>query len=71
MQTVLATLLRELLKQLDQETVKEIVDSVLDKVEEKIAASPNKWDDAVVQPIIDATRNILGINDKDYGSDKQ
>lgn len=70
MQTVIATLLRELLKRLDAETVKGLVDSLLDKVEDKIAATPNKWDDATVQPLIDTIRSLAAIDDKKYGNDK-
>lgn len=70
MQVIIATLLRELLKKLDAETVKNIVDGVLDVVEDKIAATPNKWDDATVQPLIDTIRALAVIDDKKYGKDK-
>ena len=70
MQVIIATLLRELLKKVDAETVKELVDTVLDKVEAKIAATPNKWDDSTVQPLIDTIRSLASIDDAKYGTDK-
>jgi hypothetical protein len=70
MQAVIGALLRELLKKLDQDTVKEVIDTVLDKIEDKVAATPNKWDDAAIQPIIDTLRRLADIDDKKFGTDK-
>ena len=71
MQELIATLLSELLKKLDKETVNEMVDGILDKVENKIDATDTKWDNAVVQPLINAIRSLASIEDKKYGSDKE
>jgi hypothetical protein len=70
MQALIGALLRELLKKVDPETVRELVDGLLDKIEDKVAVTPNKWDDATVQPIIDTLRTLCAIEDKEYGNDK-
>jgi hypothetical protein len=71
MQAVISALLTQLLSKLDAEDVKDFVDAGLDKLEDKIAKTETKWDDALVQPLIDATRTVAGIEDKKYGTDKE
>lgn len=71
MQTLIGTLLRELLKRVDAETVKEIVERALDVIETKVEKSATKWDDVTVLPIIATLRSLAGIEDKQYGPDKE
>lgn len=70
MQGLIGAVLRELFKFLDIETVKDLVDGLLDRLEDKVAASPNKFDDAIVPPLIGKIRELLHIDDKSYGIDK-
>lgn len=50
---------------LPKETGKEFLDNAFDWVEDKIAASENKIDDAVIQPLINKAREILDVPDGD------
>lgn len=50
---------------------KEVVDTILDKIEDAVAKSPNKIDDVLVKPVMNAVRKALDIDDSKYGTDKQ
>ena len=62
---ILIALLNTLLAVMNEETVKGFIDKGLDFVEDAIAASPTKWDDMMVLPVIEHFRKILNIPDND------
>lgn len=70
LQKLIAYAIGQLLQMLKQEDIKDFIDAGLDKLEDKIDASPNKYDDAL-KPAITLVRNLLGIEDKKYGTDKE
>ena len=61
--------LGQLLALLPKDTAKEVIDDVLDKVEKKIADSETKWDDNLVQPMIDKLREVSDIPDDINGDE--
>ncbi len=62
---VIKSLVAAMVAQLDSLTVKQIIDKAFDAVEEKVAATPNKWDDAIVIPVLKALRSALNVPDND------
>lgn len=62
---VVKSLVATILSVLSPEQAKALIDKAFDMVEEKVAASPNKWDDAVALPMLQALRTILNVPDND------
>ena len=60
----------QILRSFGREDFKELVDTFLDKAEDKIKAKPDAYD-AVLLMAIDKVRDLLGIDDKKYGIDKE
>jgi len=62
---IVGQIIATLLSLLSKEQGKEILDSLFDTIEDKIAASPNKWDDKLILPLINKAREILDVPDGD------
>ena len=62
---LVAQIIGLLLSMLSKEQGKEILDGLFDSIEEKIVASPNKWDDTVILPLINKAREVLSVPDND------
>lgn len=61
--------LGELIAKLPPQKAKEVLDDMIDGIEKRIADSPNKIDDALLQPTINFMRRVLDIPD-DVGGDE-
>jgi hypothetical protein len=66
MQTIIGFLMNALLPFLDAEVIKKAIDSALDTIEKAVASSPNKYDDAIVSPLIKKLREAVNITDDQY-----
>jgi len=66
---IITTILKTLLAALPQDVVKTLLDDLFDKIEDVVKASPNKFDDALVIPLINTLRASLDIPDN-IGGDK-
>jgi len=62
---IVGQIIATLLSLLSQEQGEQILDSLFDTIEDKIAASPNKWDDKLILPLINKAREILDVPDGD------
>lgn len=71
MQAIVSKLIELIFSQLKPEQIKNFVDAGLDAIENKIDKTENKWDNLTIQPLINAIRGVLDIDDKKYGSDKE
>ena len=54
-----------MIERLQAEDLKKWVDYALDLIEDKVAATPNKFDDMIVLPIINMDRKQFDIPDND------
>jgi len=62
---LLLALIGFFIKLLSPENLEKFADWVLDFIEDKVAASPTKWDDAVILPMCKAVRDAFNIKDVD------
>jgi len=60
-QQIIVWLMGMMVERLQAEDLKKWVDWALDLVEEKVAASPSKYDDMIVLPIISLARKTFDI----------
>lgn len=51
------------------DTAKQVVDAAFDKIENRVAESANKFDDALILPILKTIREKLNIPDNDETSE--
>ncbi len=58
-------LLGMVVERLEAADLKKWVDMALDMIEDKVAATPNKYDDLIVLPIIAICRKTFDIPDND------
>ena len=65
LESLIAAFFAVLVARFPKEDVKELLDGMFDLVEDKIAATPNKWDDRIIQPAINIVRDYLDIPDND------
>lgn len=71
-QKLLMVALEQLFKRLDAEMVKEFIDAGLDKLEDKyIVGEVDTLQEKGVSGLIKLIRDLFGIDDKKYGTDKQ
>ena len=63
--TVIKAMVAAMVSMLSPLTVRQIIDKAFDAVENLVIASPNKWDDAIVIPVLKALRVALTVPDND------
>ena len=64
-QQIIVWLMGMMIERMQSEDLKKWVDWALDLIEEKVAATPNKYDDMIVLPIINMARKQFDIPDND------
>ena len=63
--SMIAAFFSVLIQRFPKDEVKQILDAIFDEVEDRIKASPNQWDDKLLQPAIDIIRDYFDIPDND------
>jgi len=66
---IVTTILKTLLAALPKDVVKTLLDDLFDKIEAEVESSPNKYDDALVYPLITTLRVSLDIPDNIGGDE--
>ena len=65
LESMVAALFSVILKRFPKDVVKDLLDMLLDQVEDYIDATPNKYDDMILNPIIKTLRDYFDIPDTD------
>jgi hypothetical protein len=65
LQSMIAALFAVLLQRFPKEVVKKLIDGLLDGVENYVDATPNEYDNMIIEPIIKALRDYFDIPDND------